>query len=90
MFSRVGRFFKAIFNAILGEAEAQVPVAMLEESVREIGADEPGAPRDQDRHTVSPRAESSALASSARSVAACPSSQPASSARPFSSVIRGA
>jgi phage shock protein A len=36
MFSRVGRFFKAIFNAILGEAEAQVPVAMLEESVREM------------------------------------------------------
>jgi phage shock protein A len=36
MFSRIGRFFKAIFNAILGEAEAQVPVAMLEESVREM------------------------------------------------------
>jgi phage shock protein A len=36
MFSRIGRFFKAIFNAILGEAESQVPVAMLEESVREM------------------------------------------------------
>jgi len=36
MFSRIGRFFRAIFNAILGEAEGQVPVAMLEESVREM------------------------------------------------------
>ena len=36
MFSRIARFFKAIFNAILGEAEAQVPVAMLEQSVREL------------------------------------------------------
>ena len=36
MFTRIGRFFKAIFNAILGEAEAQVPVAMLEQSVREM------------------------------------------------------
>jgi phage shock protein A len=36
MLSRIGRFFRAIFNAILGEAEAQVPVAMLEESVREM------------------------------------------------------
>jgi len=36
MFTRIGRFFKAIFNAILGEAEGQVPVAMLEESVREM------------------------------------------------------
>jgi phage shock protein A len=36
MFTRVGRFFKAIFNAILGEAEGQVPVSMLEESVREM------------------------------------------------------
>jgi phage shock protein A len=36
MFTRIGRFFKAIFNAILGEAEAQVPLAMLEESVREM------------------------------------------------------
>jgi len=36
MFTRIGRFFKAIFNAILGEAESQVPVAMLEESVREM------------------------------------------------------
>ena len=36
MFSRIGRFFKAVFNAILGEAEAQVPLAMLEESVREM------------------------------------------------------
>jgi len=36
MFTRIGRFFKAIFNAILGEAEGQIPVAMLEESVREM------------------------------------------------------
>ncbi len=36
MFTRIGRFFKAIFNAILGEAEGQVPIAMLEESVREM------------------------------------------------------
>jgi phage shock protein A len=36
MFTRIGRFFKAIFNAILGQAEAQVPVAMLEQSVREM------------------------------------------------------
>jgi phage shock protein A len=36
MFTRIGRFFKAIFNAVLGEAEAQVPVAMLEQSVREM------------------------------------------------------
>ena len=36
MFTRVGRFFKAIFNAILGEAEGQIPVAMLEESTREM------------------------------------------------------
>ena len=36
MFTRVGRFFKAIFNAILGEAEGQIPVSMLEESVREM------------------------------------------------------
>jgi phage shock protein A len=36
MFTRVGRFFKAIFNAILGEAEAQMPVSMLEQSVREM------------------------------------------------------
>ncbi len=36
MFSRIGRFLKAVFNAILGEAEAQVPLAMLEESVREM------------------------------------------------------
>jgi phage shock protein A len=36
MFSRIGRFFKAIFNAILGEAEGQIPVAMLEQSVREM------------------------------------------------------
>ena len=36
MFSRIGRFFKAVFNAILGEAEGQVPIAMLEESVREM------------------------------------------------------
>jgi phage shock protein A len=36
MFTRVGRFFKAIFNAILGEAEGQIPLSMLEESVREM------------------------------------------------------
>ena len=36
MFTRIGRFFKAIFNAILGEAEGQIPVSMLEESVREM------------------------------------------------------
>jgi phage shock protein A len=36
MFARIGRFFKAIFNAILGEAEGQIPVSMLEESVREM------------------------------------------------------
>jgi phage shock protein A len=36
MFTRIGRFFKAIFNAILGEAEAQIPVSMLEEAVREM------------------------------------------------------
>ena len=36
MFVRIGRFFKAIFNAILGEAEGQIPISMLEESVREM------------------------------------------------------
>ncbi|PYQ19948.1 MAG: hypothetical protein DMF79_11485 [Acidobacteria bacterium] len=36
MFTLIGRFFKAIFNAILGEAEAQVPLSMLEQSVREM------------------------------------------------------
>src|SRR6185295_2262993 len=36
MFTRIGRFFKAIFNAILGEAEAQIPISMLEQSVREM------------------------------------------------------
>jgi phage shock protein A len=36
MFTRIGRFFKAIFNAILGEAEGQMPLSMLEESVREM------------------------------------------------------
>ena len=36
MFTRIGRFFSAIFNAILGEAEGQIPVSMLEESVREM------------------------------------------------------
>ena len=36
MFTRIGRFFKAIFNSILGEAEGQIPVSMLEESVREM------------------------------------------------------
>ena len=36
MFTRIRRFFSAIFNAILGEAEAQVPIQMLEEAVREM------------------------------------------------------
>jgi phage shock protein A len=36
MFTRIRRFFSAIFNAILGEAEGQIPVSMLEESVREM------------------------------------------------------
>lgn len=36
MFTRVGRFFKAIFNAILGEAEGQIPLSMLEEATREM------------------------------------------------------
>jgi phage shock protein A len=36
MFTRITRFFKAIFNAILGEAEGQIPVSMLEQSVREM------------------------------------------------------
>src|SRR5262245_50139753 len=36
MFTRIGRFFRAVFNAILGEAEGQVSVAMLEESTREM------------------------------------------------------
>jgi phage shock protein A len=36
MFTRIGRFFKAIFNAILGEAEGQIPLSMLEQSVREM------------------------------------------------------
>jgi phage shock protein A len=36
MFTRIGRFFKAIFNAVLGEAEGTIPVAMLEESTREM------------------------------------------------------
>jgi phage shock protein A len=36
MFTRIGRFFKAIFNAVLGEAESQIPVSMLEQSVREM------------------------------------------------------
>jgi len=36
MFTRIGRFFKAIFNAILGEAEGQIPVSMLEQSAREM------------------------------------------------------
>lgn len=36
MFTRIGRFFRAVFNSVLGEAEGQVPVAMLEESTREM------------------------------------------------------
>ena len=36
MFTRIGRFFKAIVNAILGEAEGQIPLSMLEEATREM------------------------------------------------------
>ncbi len=36
MFSRISRFFSAIFNAILGKAESQISVPMLEQSVREM------------------------------------------------------
>ena len=36
MFTRIARFFKAIFHAIIGEAEAQVPVQMLEQATREM------------------------------------------------------
>ena len=36
MFTRIARFFKAIFHAIIGEAEAQVPVQMLEQANREM------------------------------------------------------
>lgn len=36
MFDRITRFFKAIFNAILGSAESQITVPMLEQSVREM------------------------------------------------------
>jgi len=36
MFTRIGRVFRAIFNAILGEAEGQVTVPLLEQSVREM------------------------------------------------------
>jgi phage shock protein A len=36
MFTRIGRFFRAIFNAILGEAESQMPISMLEEATREM------------------------------------------------------
>jgi phage shock protein A len=36
MLTRIARFFRAIVNAIIGEAEGQVPVAILEESVREM------------------------------------------------------
>jgi phage shock protein A len=36
MLTRIARFFKAIFNAILGEAEAQMPLSMLEQAVREM------------------------------------------------------
>ena len=38
MFSRIGRFFKAIVKALLGDAEGQIPVSMPEYSVREIRA----------------------------------------------------
>lgn len=36
MFTRISRFFKAIFHAIIGEAESQVPVQMLEQATREM------------------------------------------------------
>jgi phage shock protein A len=36
MFTRIRRFFSAIVNAIIGEAESQVPIQILEESVREM------------------------------------------------------
>ncbi|MEW6364647.1 MAG: PspA/IM30 family protein [Acidobacteriota bacterium] len=36
MFDRIARFFKAVFNAILGKAESQITVPMLEQSVREM------------------------------------------------------
>jgi phage shock protein A len=36
MFKRIGRFLKAIVNAIIGEAEGTIPVTMLEETVREM------------------------------------------------------
>ena len=36
MFTRIARFFRAMVNAIIGEAESQVPLAVLEESVREM------------------------------------------------------
>jgi phage shock protein A len=36
MFKRIGRFLKAIVNAIIGEAESTIPVTMLEETVREM------------------------------------------------------
>ena len=36
MFTRISRFFKAIFHAIVGEAEAQIPVQMLEQATREM------------------------------------------------------
>ena len=36
MFTRISRFFKAVFHAIIGEAEARVPVQMLEQATREM------------------------------------------------------
>jgi phage shock protein A len=36
MFKRIGRFLKAIVNAVIGEAEGTIPVTMLEETVREM------------------------------------------------------
>jgi len=36
VFTRISRFFKAIFHAIVGEAEAQIPVQMLEQATREM------------------------------------------------------
>ena len=36
MFTRIGRFFRAVFSSILGEAEGQIPLSMLEEATREM------------------------------------------------------
>lgn len=36
MFSRIARFFSAVFNALMGKAEGTISVPMLEQSVREM------------------------------------------------------